>query len=253
MQMLSPNEDREMTQGIYDTVRSRRPGFPAVDEKWHRRLVSDPVAYRDGYAQLRTTVVLDDDGPRGFVRHAFKPDWSKGFADGTVGVRHMLAVDPAAEAALWRYLIEWDLSGRVSHWNCPSDDPIQYWLDEPRHSTRQVDDQLYIKLMDVPAALEGRTYAQPIDVVIDVTDDDIGENNRRWRLSGDSNGAKCAATSDAADMELRVSSLGAVYLGGPSVQDLAKAGWIRENTPGALEAASDAFSHPHAPFSPYVF
>ncbi len=253
LRMMAPAEDRELTQQVYDAMRSRRPGFPAIDEKWHRRLVDDPADQRGGASPLTTVVALDEDGPRGYVRYTLKPNWSEGYADGTVQVRHMLALDPAASATLWRYLIEFDLSGRVDAWNTAVDDPLQHWLEEPRRGTRQVEDQLYVKLLDVGGALVRRTYAAPIDIVLEVRDDDVRENTGRWRLSGDTEGAVCERTSDPPDLSMDVRSLGAAYLGGTTFVDHRSAGWVSEHTAGAAATASAAFRHTPAPYSPFVF
>lgn len=253
LRMMAPTDDRELTQAVYDDVRSRRPGLPAIDERWHQRNVHDPVGDREGASPLTSVVAFDGSGPRGYVRYALKPNWSEGYANGTIQVRHMLAADPAASAALWRYLIDFDLSGRVEAWNTPSDDPVQHWLQEPRRGTRQIEDQLYVKVLDVPAALSARTYAHPVDVVLDVTDHDRPQNTGRWHLEGDGAGATCAATVEPADLSIDARTLGAVYLGGPTFLDHQSAGWVDERTKGAVAAASAAFAHHPAPYSPFVF
>lgn len=253
LRMMRPADDRPATQPVYDRVRLQRPGFPVIDDKWHARLVDDRPADREGASPLTTVVVADDEGPRGYVRYALKPDWERGYADGTVIVRHMLAADPAASAALWRYLLDFDLSGRVDIWNVPSDDPVQWWLADPRKGVRHLDDQLYVKVLDVAAALSARSYAYPIDVVLDVTDRDRPQNSGRWRLAGDSAGANCTRTTEPADLSIDARTLGAVYLGGPTFLDHQSAGWVDERTPGAVAAASIAFAHHPAPYSPFVF
>lgn len=251
--MLSPVDDRPLTQPVYDVMAARRPGFPTIDERWHRRLVDDPADQRGGASPLTTVVASDDRGPRGFVRYAVKPRWDDGYPDGTIAVRHLLALDAATSATLWRYLIDYDLAGRVEMWNAPSDDPVQHWLEEPRRGSRQVEDQLYLKVLDVGAALSRRRYACDVDVVLDIRDDDRPDNQGTWRLSGGDSGAWCERTDDLADLSLDVRTLGAVYLGGPTVLDHLSAGWVVEHAPGTAAEASRAFEHHPAPYSPFVF
>lgn len=253
LQMVLPADDRPLTQPVYDAVRRSRPGFPSLSERWHRRIVEDLPAHREGASPLRTVVALDDSGPRGYVRYSMRPRWTDGVDDGTIQVRHMLATDPAASAALWRYVIDFELSGRVTGWSFPVDDPVQHWLEDPRSGTRQVEDQLYVKLLDVGAALSRRTFTTPVDVVLDIHDDDITENSGRWRVGGDAAGVSCERTTDAPDLTMDVRSLAAAYLGGPTFLDHQAAGWVEEHTRGAASAASAAFQHTPAPFSPYVF
>jgi predicted acetyltransferase len=182
-----------------------------------------------------------------------RPQWTAGVADGTIQIRHMLAVDPAAAAALWRYVIDFELSGRASGWSLPVDDPLQHWLEDPRSGTRQIEDQLYVKLLDIGTALTRRTFTTPVDVVLDVSDDDVPENAGRWRVSGDASGATCERTADAADLSMDVRSLAAAYLGGPTFLEHQSAGWVEEHTRGAAAAASAAFRNDPAPYSPFVF
>lgn len=251
--LVEPQDDHKDTQGVYDTVRGQRPGMPDLTSVWHTRITFDPKGERAGAGPLHTVVVEDDAGVRGYARYSFKHQWSEGYADGKVSVRQVLAVDPAAEAALWRFLIDFDLSGRVDAWNLPIDIPLQWWLDQPRHHKQQPGDALYLKVMDLPAAVTRRTYARAADVVVDVRDDSCPWNAGRWRLSVDLAGAECEKATDAADISVDVSSLGAAYLGGPTLVSHLAAGWIDEHTPGSVQALSDAFVHPQAPWSPFVF
>ena len=80
---------------------------------------------------MRTVLVEDDNGVRGFARYAFKHEWNEGYGDGEVRVHKLLATDPAAEAALWRYLIDFDLSGKVDVWNLPVDSSITIGSTSP--------------------------------------------------------------------------------------------------------------------------
>jgi predicted acetyltransferase len=253
LRLVEPATDRELTQPVYDALRARRPGIPALDERWHARNVADPQSQREGASPLTTVVVESDEGVQGFARYSFKHNWSAGYADGVVNVRRLMAVSPAAEAELWRYLIDFDLAGTVDAWNTTADSPIGVWLDQPRHSKRQLHDALYVKLIDLPAALSARTYADDIDLVLEVNDAHCPWNEGRWRLAGDGTGATCTRTADPVDLSLGVTELGAVYLGGPTLDAMGAAGWVDETSPGSLRQASRAFAHPTAPWSPFVF
>jgi hypothetical protein len=50
-----------------------------------------------------------------------------------------------------------------------------------------------------------------------------------------------------------VADLGAAYLGGTTLAELALAGRLAELRPGSLAAASAAFSHAPAPWCPAIF
>lgn len=114
-------------------------------------------------------------------------------------------------------------------------------------------DALHVRLVDVCAALEARTYAAPVDVVLDVEDAFCPWNSGRWRLTGDTKGASCVRTDEAAELALSVKELGAAYLGGTTLCALAGAGRVRELRQGALAEASTAFGSERAPWLPHGF
>jgi predicted acetyltransferase len=126
-------------------------------------------------------------------------------------------------------------------------------LDDPRAVEAKLTDGLFVRLIDLPAALAARTYAAPVDVVLEVRDELCPRNAGRWRLAGDPTGASCEPVSAPADLALGASELGAAYLGGTTLAVLGAAGRVREETPGALAAASRAFAGPRAPWCPEQF
>jgi len=113
----------------------------------------------------------------------------------------------------------------------------------------------------VPAALAGRRYSCPVDVVIEVRDEILPSNAGRWRLTttGDGPGggsglaASCVPATSAADLALDVTELGAAYLGGTRLGALAGAGLVAELRPGAVRQLSAAMSWDPAPWCPLIF
>jgi predicted acetyltransferase len=165
----------------------------------------------------------------------------------------MLAADPAAHALLYRYLFDLDLMGSTELWNVPVDDPVQHWLQNIRSALPRWADALHVRLVDVGAALRARTYTTAVDVVIEVRDDFCPWNAGRWRLIADDTGVRCERTDSAPDLAMSVSELGAAYLGGTSLVDLALAGRVEERTAGTLKTTSAAFMTSPAPWCPVVF
>ena len=116
-----------------------------------------------------------------------------------------------------------------------------------------------MRLLDLPAALAGRRYAAPVDVVLDVRDARLPANAGRWRLTTASapvDGswqAQVVRTDDAADLELDVRELGAAYLGGRSLAAQVRAGLVTERRAGAVQGAASAFGWPVAPVCTWVF
>jgi predicted acetyltransferase len=132
------------------------------------------------------------------------------------------------------------------------DDPLTQLLVDPRSATARLADNLWVRLLDLPAALAARRYAAPVDVVLAVTDDRLPANAGTWRLRTTASGAgvhtaEVERTSAEPDLTVDVRELGAAYLGGRSLAALGPAGLVREHTGGALMAAAAAFRWPLAP------
>ncbi len=137
--------------------------------------------------------------------------------------------------------------------NRPCDDTWLHLVSDTRRSALVLRDALHVRLVDVGAALEARTYRTAVDVVFEVEDAFCPWNEGRWRLTGDAKGAVCERTSDPADVALSVRELGAAYLGGFSLAALAAAGRVRELREGAVAQAAAAFGSDVAPWLPHGF
>jgi len=139
----------------------------------------------------------------------------------------------------------------------PADDPILHLLSDPRRARAHLFDGLYVRIVDLPAALAARAYAAGVDLVIDVVDDLRPENQGRWHLQagGPRDGGKpsCERTTAEADLTLPVVALGAAYLGGIRLGALAGAGQVTEHRPGAVAELSTAMWWDTAPWSPVGF
>ncbi len=253
LRMVESSDDFEYSQPIYSEVRAARSGVPSIDERWHARQTWDPPSSREGASTLYTVLAEDDKGVRGFMRYNVKPDWTAAHDDGKFQIYRLMSVDPAAHAALWRYALTFDLMAKVSWFNGPIDDPIHLWLTYPRHATRQIEDALYVRLLDLPTAIEARTLSNECDVVVEVTDDRFPENAGRWRIAGNTKGATCARTKDRADLALDIRLLGAAYLGDADLRAFAKAGWIEELRPGTIASLDAALRTETPPYCPFIF
>ncbi|AZM53248.1 GNAT family N-acetyltransferase [Streptomyces sp. WAC 01529] len=243
----------EACEALYARRVAGRPGMLARQPGWERLGLLDPPGERGGASPLQGVVAERAGEPVGYARFAVKPDWEWQGPKGAVHVRDLEALDPAAYAALWRFLFDIDLTSSVLARNRPVDDPLLQLVSDVRRCDLAVRDSLHVRLVEVGAALEARTYQAPLDVVFEVDDAFCPWNAGRWRLTGDAKGASCARTEDAADLALSVRELGAAYLGGVSLSSLAGAGRVRELRRGALAEASVAFGSDVAPWLPHGF
>ncbi|MET9082928.1 GNAT family N-acetyltransferase [Streptomyces sp. NPDC004237] len=240
-------------EAVYARTVPLRPGMLARQPGWERVALLDPESERDGASALQCVVAERDGEVTGYARFRTRLGWSPSGHDGTVSLEELAAVDPASDAALWRFLFGIDLMSKLTVRGRPVDDAWQYLVSDIRRCLTRVRDMGYVRLVDVGAALAARTYQTPVDVVLAVEDAFCPWNTGRWRLAGDPKGASCERTTDPAELALSVRELGAAYLGGVSLLSLARAGRVAELRPGALAEASTAFGSPVTPWLPHGF
>lgn len=253
LRYAEPADVLDACEAVYAQLVPRRPGMVARIPGWERMWVLDPESDRGGASPLQCVVAERDGEVVGYVRYRVKADWEAAGPKGTVVVSDLEALDPAGHAALWRFLFDLDLTSRIDVRRRPVDEAWQYLVSDIRRCSVLVRDSLHVRLVDVGAALQARTYQAPVDVVLEVEDAFCPWNAGRWRLSGDTKGASCERTTDSADLSLSVRELGAAYLGGVSLASLAGAGLVREQRQGALAEASVGFGSVVAPWLPHGF
>jgi predicted acetyltransferase len=213
--------------------------------------VRDPEWTRRG-ASRHFDVVYESEPGRvdGWVGYRIEERWPGGLPANLVRVGALHGLTPEADAALWRYCLDLDLAATVRLRDRPLDEPIRWRLADPRRlRTVHVGDQLWLRLLDLPAALAARRYAAAGELVLEVTDTLRPANQGRFRLEGGPDGADCRPTADRADLALDVADLGAAYLGGARLATMARAGRVAELTPGALLRADAMLASDPAPWS----
>ncbi|MFI9646108.1 GNAT family N-acetyltransferase [Streptomyces sp. NPDC052040] len=253
LRYATPADAVDACEAVYARTVPGRPGMLAREPGWERVALLDPPGDREGTSPLQCVVAERDGEVTGYARFRTKLGWGPSGHDGTVVLRDLAAVDPATEAALWRFLSGIDLTSTLSLSNRPLDDAWQYLVSDIRRCRPRLRDGLHLRLVEVGAALQARTYQAPVDVVFEVEDTFCPWNEGRWRLTGDAKGASCARTGDPADLALSVTELGSAYLGGVPLTALAAAGRVRELRQGALAEASLAFGSAVAPWLPHGF
>ncbi|HLZ23327.1 MAG TPA: GNAT family N-acetyltransferase [Ktedonobacterales bacterium] len=188
--------------------------------------------------------------PEGAVWYRVEQKWELGMATSALIVDDLIAPTLEARAALWDYLFGVDLVATVRAGHRPVDDPLRWMLVNSRRLRvlRQSDD-LWLRLLDIPAALAARRYAAADRVVLEVTDVFLPENAGRYALDAGEDEAVCRTTMETPDLTLDVADLGAAYLGGVSFATLAQAGRVHERRAGALRRADALFATVSAPYN----
>jgi predicted acetyltransferase len=258
LRIYEPKEAAAKLKQVHDAVQATRPGMLSRHKPYWDVRLEDPEFTRDGSSPMRCVVAEDETGPRGYALYSVKPKWgSDALPAAELYVPELFGLDRDATLTLWADLFSRDLIGEISTGSRPLDDSLLYELADPRRTRSTIVDGLYIRLVDLPAALTSRLYSSAVDLVIEVIDDRLPANAGRWRLTagGRGDGVKptCERTTAEPDLVMPVVALGAAYLGGTRLGGLAEAGVITEVRPGALAALSTALWWDPAPWAPTNF
>lgn len=255
IEKVDADRHADVVGDCYEAARRDRPGMVSRDRKPLRRVIlEDQTWMREGAESLRILTAQDPAGEiRGYALFRRKPTWTAGSPDGTVHVRELVARDAAATRAMWGRLLDLDLMARVETGERPLDDELLHLLVDWRRSRPVLADGIWVRLVDLPAALRARDYLAAVDVVLEVTDRLCPWNAGHWRLTAGQGAARCEPTDTPADLSLDVRELGAAYLGSQTLRSLAAAGLVQVHDPQLLAAASAAFSWPVAAFCGWRF
>jgi predicted acetyltransferase len=160
-------------------------------------------------------------------------------AHASVIVDQLIALTGGAYRSLWAHLADLDLTDQVIASGRPEHEPLRWALADSRQLVvTSVHDHLWLRLVDLPAALSRRRYAAGGSLILDVTDPFCPWNEGRWLLDGGPDGATCRAAghSPAPSLRLDATALGSLFLGGTSVVDLARAGTVEGDAAAARQA-----------------
>ncbi|MGY3566890.1 GNAT family N-acetyltransferase [Sinomonas sp. RB5] len=178
---------------------------------------------------VRVAVHLDEQGtPDGYAAYAFR-GWET--EPPTMELRDVVAATPEAYLGLWDFLGSLDLIERIEWEDAPVDDPLVWALEDPRVvRTGSVRDMLWLRILDVEAALSARKLAHDGELVLRIQDP-LGFTDGRYRLSSSAGTAQVSrlAHDDPAqdDLVMDIAELSSAYVGGVSPVTLAEAGRIR--------------------------
>ena len=248
IRFLEPEEALEVVPPVFERTRLQWPGmFSRSRLWWEQRETKDPEERREGAGPKRWIVYERDGAVDAYAAYRHKPGWEAGSTIAELRVVEALGATPTAERELWRFVFGIDLIARVQGRHDPAS-PLFLMVVDPRSLQLRVSEGLWLRLVDIEAALAGRRYATDDSVVVDVRDEFCPWNAGRWRV-----GADVTRTDDAAELELDVADLASVYLGAFDFSALARAERVRELEDGALERADALFRTSRPPYCPEDF
>ena len=257
VRLIGEEESLALVPPVYDAMRALTPGAISRSEPWWRSVLADPEYSRRG-ASHKYRVIYEADGQvEGYAIYRIRDDWDHRGPKSVLEVKEAVTGSPRALRELWRYLFEVDLVRTVKASRVPVPDPLQHLLLEPRAIGLVANDGLWVRLVDLPAALAGRRYVTTDALVLEVSDDFCPWNAGRWRMETAGEPWEAVAqverTESSPDLVLDTTDLASIYLGGIRPTELAVAGRIDERTPGALRRADVLFAADRTPWCVSMF
>lgn len=243
MRLLDRTDVFDVVPPLYERIARWRVGSISRPIWWWNRTLKDASRPTDtpfgkgSFVAVHTDADGNDDG---FVHYDVA--WNESFAINPVGdgkVHDLWGSSTEVEIELWRYLTDIDLIVRWEAEVRPVDEPVRRAMHDSRaYEARQRLDDQWVRILDVDAALNQRTYG-PVDVPVSIGVDDpmFHANCGTWSVS--SGGA--IRSAEPADVAVDIATLSAAYLGAVSWNDLASL--------GAFDASNDVVERLDALFA----
>ncbi|HYI21466.1 MAG TPA: GNAT family N-acetyltransferase [Candidatus Limnocylindrales bacterium] len=254
VRLVERDEAARLLPPIYDVVRTVTPGFLSRSpDWWAKEVLVDPGFARRGHDRKFFAVHERAGKPVAYVIYRAKLEWGDVGSQSQLTIQELIAVDAAAQREMWRFVFGVDLIAHIRNRFGPPDEPLLLMIAEPRRLDLRLRDGLWLRIVDVAAALEQRGYAADGSLVLDVRDEFLPDAGGRFRLDVASGSARVTATDEPADVQLDAADLAAVYLGAFTFAQLARAGRTQETTPGGHARADALFTTSVTPWSPQIF
>ncbi len=255
-------ETIELARNVYEQWRLRQPG-----EIWRR-----PITWQDDFGlsadvwgnKWKGFVALhrDDAGTvDGYARYHAEEKWADRQPQMKLVLDDLHGLTDGAELALWQFLFSVDLVATIRAERRSPAERLPWLLTNQRAALPDdVGDGLWVKLLDVPAALEARRYERSGSLVLEVIDRDGAdatgspiERRERVALEVSPDGARAVPTDRSPDLTVQAGAVGAAYLGGTRLARAALYGGYDEHRPGALAQADELFATHDAPWCSSYF
>jgi predicted acetyltransferase len=248
--LVTLEEALELFPAVYDRARESTPGmFSRSRDWWEVRRLLDLPERRQGAGEHVRAVHEVDGAVDAYAVYRVHPGFEDGVSVGFTNVIEAVGASDAGTREIWRFLLGVDWMASVKAALLPVDHPLFLLMAQPRRLRFRVADALWVRLVDVRAALSGRSYAADGPLVLEVADTFCPWNEGRWKLEA----GAASRTDEEPDLRCDVGVLGSVYLGGFTFAQLARAGRFEELRAGAFERADALFRSDRAPWCPEIF
>lgn len=242
VELVEPADAWQHVKPVFDTFHARQRGsveWPAQYQDMH----TGAFDFSSGGAnrKLRAAVHLDAGGEvDGFVLFKHGEDYS-------IKVDEMVALTPEAQLAFWSFLAHTDRIKKVTFNLFHPDDPLAWALtDLNRVRTTEVQEFLWLRLLDVPRCLAARPWSTDGTIVLEV-DDPQGHAAGRFEVTTTDGVAQVTPTDHPADVRLTAETLASLHLGAVEVRRLHHAGRLEgtDEAVARLAAMADLGDPPY--------
>jgi predicted acetyltransferase len=248
VRFVTEEEAKTLFPPVWDALRRERPGmFARTESWWTGRILRTPP--EQAATPKRLVVVEVDGAPQAYAVYKTTAGFEAGVSKAKIDVVEAVGATPQATAEVWRFILDVDWTDSISAYLVPPDHPLFLLLANPRRARYRMGDGLWVRVIDVPAALSGRSYSGDGAVVFEVRDEFCPWNEGRWKLEA----GVAAQTAEEPDIVLDAEALGSAYLGAVSFAELRAALRIEERVQGAVARADAVFGWRPLPWCPEIF
>ncbi len=155
VRLVEADEALKLFPRVWDSVRKQIPGMLGRTRNWWEfRMLFDPGGGEGGPKRY---AVLERDGrPEGYALYRHVSKWTDDGPDSRIDVVEAVALDGRPTAELWRYLLDIDWAVKVTAGRLPVDHQLFWLLARPREMRFRLWDALWVRLVDIGAALSAR-------------------------------------------------------------------------------------------------
>tara|TARA_R110002096_G_scaffold77896_10_gene183474 strand:+ start:47377 stop:48576 length:1200 start_codon:yes stop_codon:yes gene_type:complete len=241
-------EAQEQLEPLYEAIREQRPGFfTRTDSWWKTRTLYDGPGRRGSGSNLRVATAIRDGRLVGYILYRQTADNNRGLLDGAVTIAELIGIDLKAEQSLWHFAAHLDLYPHLTYWNAPLDCALP-WLVEDRRRVRLLrTDTLWLRLHNIPAALEAREYLHDGQLSLSLRGEDAS-----YALRVVDGRASCETGHSEDAINLSREDLSSLFLGTVQPSQLAAVGRL-DGTKKAVAVADALFKVARVPWCPEIF
>jgi predicted acetyltransferase len=251
IRMIDHDEALRVLPPLYNRIAEGTVGFLGRPRDWWElRTLDDREERRRGAGPLNRVLLELDGKPAGYATYRIKVEGSGSEWHKKVLVGDAFGLDARATREIWRFLLEIDWTDTVETRLLPLDHALLLLTARVNELRARLWDGLWVRLVDVGAALAARSYSGDGRVTFEVTGDLLfPENLGTWTIAD----GVARSSRRRPDLRLDVQTLGAVFLGGFSFRELAAAERVEEVVRGGIARADGLFATPVAPWCPEIF